>query len=178
MVQYATAEELATHLGYTVDTARADQLLTQASARFSVAADTWFEEQAATYTAPGTGARALRLPHKPIQAVTLVAINDTAVDDYTRINQTLYRTAGFGTCGARPPDEIVVEYSHGHDAPPDDVIGVVLDMAGQAYEVAAGLTAEQIDDYSVRYAAGVGEVVALTASAADLAEHYRGVFAA
>lgn len=177
MVQYATAAELQTQVGYTIDTARADQLLTQASARFSVAADTWFDLITATWTIAGNRARTLRLPHKPIQSVESVTIAGVAVTDYTRINSTLYRSAGFGAC-TFPPEEVEVDYTHGHDLPPDDVKGAVLDMAEQAYEVTAGLTAEQIDDYSRRFAAGVGELVTLTVGARELADYYRGVFAA
>lgn len=177
MVQYATAAELSTQVGYTVDTPRADQLLTQASARFSVAADTWFAATIATLTVAGNGSRTLRLPHKPIQSVESVTIAGVAVTDFTRINSTLYRTAGFGAY-TFPPEEVAVDYTHGHLDVPDDVVGAVLDMAEQAYEVTAGLTAEQIDDYSRRFAAGVGELVTLTVGAQELATYYRGVFAA
>lgn len=177
MVQYASAAELAVHLGHDVDQAKADLLLKTASSRFSRAADTWFATVSATHTVAGNGSRTLKLPNKAVQSVTSVTIAGNAITDYTRINSTLYRMSGFGRC-TFPPDEVVVQYTHGYTAVPDDVKGAVLDMVEVAYEVMAGLTAEQIDDYSRRFSAGVGEVVALTMGAQELADDYRGVFVA
>lgn len=177
MVQYASAAELAVHVEHDVDQAKADQILKLASSRFSRAASTWFAETPATLTVAGTGDRKLRLPHSPIQAITSVTIAGVVVTDYTRINSTLYRSERFGSC-TFPPDKVEVVYTHGYTTVPDDVKGVVLDMAEQAYEVTAGMTAEQIDDYSARFAAGVGEIVSLTPGAEALAADYRGIFVA
>ena len=177
MVQYVSAAELAVHLEHDVDQAKADQILKAASSTFSRRAETWFASVSATWTIPGTGSATLRLPHSPIQSVTSVTINAVAVTDYTRINSKLYRLSGFGRC-IFPPDEVVVQYTHGYTEVPDDVKGVILDMAEAGYEIVAGLTAEQIDDYSRKFAAGVGEVVTLTVGARDLADDYRGVFVA
>ena len=177
MVQYASAAELSVRMGQDVDVAKADLLLKAASHRFSTAAATWWEEQTVTYTVAGTGAGKLHLPYKPVNSITSVTIAGSAVTDYTRINSTLYRTVGFGRC-TFPPDPVVVVLKHGLTTATDDVKGVVLDMTEGAYDITAGLTAEQIDDYSRKFAAGVGEVVALTPDAEALAAHYRGVFVA
>lgn len=174
MVQYASAAELAVRLEHDVDTAKADLLLKSASATFSRLADMWWAEQTVTWTIAGTGARTLRLPYQHINSITSVTVAGNTVTDYTRINDILYRQAGWGSC-TFPPDSIVVILQHGLTAVTDDVKGVILDMVEPAYEVVAGLTAEQIDDYSARYAAGVGEIVTLTESAESLAASYRGV---
>jgi hypothetical protein len=178
VVQYATATELAGYLGQDVDTYTADQALTLASGSFSQAAATWFASQSVTYTTTGTEAVGIRLPFRPVIAVSEVRINGDAVTGWTLVKSTVWRTAGFGTSCVIPPDEVEIDLTHGYTTVPDDVKAAVLETAAAAYSQPVGaVLREQIDDYQVAYSASGGGIQ-LTASAKDLAASYRGTFAA
>lgn len=173
MVMYATAAELASYLQQDLDTSTATLVLTLASGRFSTAARTWWAPQAVTYQQVGTYATRLVLPFDPVTAVSAVRINGVAVTGFTLIGNTLYRSAGFGTPRADPPDRLEVDLTHGYTAATDDVKAAVLDTAAQAYQIPVGaVVGESIDDYAVRYAT-TGGGLQLTSSAADLATSYR-----
>lgn len=178
MVQYATAEELAGYLQQDVDTYTADQTLTLASGSFSQAAATWFASTAVTYTTTGTVAVGIRLPFRPVIAVSEVRINGVAVTGWTLVGGTLWRSAGFGSSCSIPPDALEIDLTHGYTAVPDDVKAAVLETAAAAYTQPVGaVLREQIDDYQVAYSA-TGGGVQLTSSARELAAQYRGTFAA
>lgn len=178
MVQYATASELAAHLQQDLDTASANQALTLASGQFSQAACTWWEPQTVTYTTLGAVATSIRLPYRPVTAVTAVRINGAAVTGWTLVNGTLWRSAGFGSACKVPPDEVEIDLTHGYTEAPDDVKAVVIETAASGYSVpVAAIVGESIDDYQVRYAAAAGGVQ-LTSAAVALAAQYRGTFAA
>jgi hypothetical protein len=178
MALYATPEELASYLQQDLDTATATLALTAASAQFSLAADTRFASTAVTYTRLGTFYTSIVLPFRPVIAVQAVRINSATVTGYTLIRNVLYRSAGFGTCFATPPDAVQVDLTHGYTAVPDDVKAAVLDMAAQAYAVpVAAVTSESIDDYAVRYT-NAGGGVQLTPYAQGVAALYRGTIAA
>jgi hypothetical protein len=178
VVQYATAVELAGHLQQDLDTYSANQALTLASGQFSQAACTWWEPQTVTYTVLGTVATSIRLPYRPVTAVSAVRINGVAVTGWTLVNGTLWRAAGFGTSCAIPPDEVEIDLTHGYAEVTDDVKAVVIETAASAYEIpVSAVASESIDDYQVRYA-NTGGGVQLTSAAKALAEQYRGTFAA
>ena len=173
MVQYATAVELASYLQQDLDTSTANLVLTLASEQFSRAADAWWAPQTVTYTRVGTWRTVLVLPFHPVTAVSAVRLNTVAITGHTLIESTLYRSAGFGTPHANPPDKLEVDLTHGYTEATDDVKAAVLDMAAQAYVTpVSAVSSESIDDYAVRYSAGNGGVQ-LTPFAADLATSYR-----
>lgn len=178
MVMYATPTELAGFLQKDLDTYSATQVLTLASGLFSQAADTWWSPQSVTYTRAGTRLTALTLPFLPVTAVSAVRINGVAVTDFTLIDGTLYRAAGFGLSWIVPPDLLEIDLTHGYAAATDDVKSAVLETAAQAYDIPVGaVVAESIDDYAVKYAT-TGGGLQLTASARDLALSYRGALVA
>lgn len=173
MVQYATPSELASYLQQDLDASTANLVLTLASGQFSEAADTWWAPQTVTYKQIGTYATKLVLPFDPVIAVSAVRINAVAVTGYTLIGNTLYRSAGFGTPHADPPDKLEVDLTYGYAAATDDVKAAVLDTAASAYASPdSGVVSEQIDDYAVRRRAESGGVQ-LTSYARDLANSYR-----
>ena len=178
MVQYATATELAGYLQQDLDTYTANQALTLASSQFSQLAMTWFEATTTTYTMPGTFSVAIRLPFRPITAVTAVRINGVAVTGWTLVKYTLYRAAGFGSSYIIPPDKVEIDVTHGYASVPDDVKAAVIETAATAYTMPVNaVVGESIDDYQVRYSQ-TGGGVQLTQSARDLALMYRGTLAA
>lgn len=178
MVQYATAEQLASYLQQDVDTATANLVLTMASGSFSQAADTWFAPTTVTYTTLGTTCTRIRLPFRPVNAVSAVRINGVTVTGWTLVKDSLYREAGFGTSLSTVPDEVEIDLTHGYADASDDVTGAVLETAATAYAVPVGaVVSESIDDYAVRFVT-TGGGIQLTKSAADLAAEYRGSFMA
>lgn len=174
---YATPTDLATLLQKDVDTASAQLALDKASELFSRHAATWWTPTSTTYQTAGLGWTELYLPFRPINSITQVRVAGVVVTDYTRIKMVLYRLLGWGVPGRYPPDLIEVDLVHGYSTVPDDVKGVVLDMAASAYQSPDNTVAgESIDDYTVKFT-DVGGIM-LTESAAQLAERYRGLFVA
>jgi hypothetical protein len=173
---YASEEELASYLQVaTVDTATATLVLETASAKFSLRAATMWAPTEVTWTAVADGCTKIRLPFRPVISVEEVRVDGEVITDWTLINGVLYRTAGFGTY-AFPPQALEVDLIYGHAEATDDVKGAVLETAASAYQSPdAGVQSESIDDYAVRRStAGL----ALSPSAAILADLYRGTFAA
>lgn len=174
MVQYATAEELASYLQKDVGTASATLVLEIASVEFSRVADTMWEPTPVTWSTEGWGQTRLEPPYKPITIVSQVRVNGVEVTGWSLVKGKIYRQAGFGTCGSFPPDLVEIDLTHGYATATADVKGKVLEAAAQAYDVPiSALVSETIDDYAVRYAAAGGGLQ-LTASAQALAESYRG----
>jgi hypothetical protein len=167
----ATASELASYLQQDLDTSTAVLVLSVASAELEAAADTKFSSTAATYTVEGVGQRYISLPHYPIIAVQSVTVDGVATTDYTRIASTLYRIVGFGGVSAYAA-AVVVTYTYGYTAVPDDVKGAVLEMAAQAYANPERAVREQVDDYVVQRVPTAGGV-GLTSYAATVAARYR-----
>jgi hypothetical protein len=177
VVQYATAVELAGYLQQDLDTYTAEQVLTLASGTFSETANTWFAAQTATYTTLGTLSRSIRLPFRPVTAVTAVRINGVAVTGYTLIKNVVYRPTGFGTPYTLVPDTVQIDLTHGYTTVPDDVKAAVLETAAAAYlQANSTVVSERIDDYAVTYADG-GAGVQLTKAARSVARSYSGTWA-
>lgn len=178
MVQYATAVELAGYLQQDLDTYTADLVLTLASGAFSEAAGTWFAAQAATYTTLGTVRTAIRLPYRPVTAVSAVRINGVTVTGYTLIKNVVYRAVGFGTSYTLVPDKVDIDLTHGYTSVPDDAKAAVLETAAAAYlQSNASVASERIDDYAVTFVDGGGGIQ-LTAMARNVAMSYCGTWAA
>lgn len=181
MAMYATAADLASYLKQDVDTSTATLALTIASELFATRARTRFESNATTYSVAsvdGTANYRLYLPNTPVIAVSAVRINGSAITDYTRIGNVLYRLIGFGFQWAFPPDLVEVDYTYGYTAVPDDVRGAVLETAAAAY-MGPDITtaAEAIDDYSIKMAPNTGGVQ-LSPAAQALADYYAGALVA
>lgn len=178
---YATPTDLASYLQKDLDTATATLALTVVSAEFSRVADTWWEQRTTTYQVAGFGQRRIVLPFSPVVSVQAVRIDGVAVTDCKLVKRTLYRQAGFGlwygalgatTWYGPPPADVQVDLTYGFATPTDDVKGAVLEAAAAVYETPdATVTAEGIDDYTVRYMQ-LGRK--LTPGAQALAELIRG----
>lgn len=181
-VMYATASELASYLQQDVDTSTANLVLQVCSQLFSTRADTMFTATTVTYQVAATGGTRLRLPFRPVTAVSAVRVvsataGTTVLTDYTRIKSVLFRAAGFGAYYAIPPDMVEVDLTHGYATVPDDVKGAVLESAGAAYSSPdVTVKSESIDDYTISSSANSGGVM-LSPAAATLADLYRGPFA-
>jgi hypothetical protein len=181
-VMYATLADLASYLKQDVDNSTGTLAIQVASQLFSTRADTMFAATTVTYQTEGCGYRRLELPYRPVTAISAVRIISngvtTTITDYTRIKRVLYRSAGFGTPGAYPPDLVEVDLTHGYTAPGDDVRGAVLETTATAYQSPDPSTvSESIDDYSIRTAPNIGGIM-LTPAAEKLADLYRGTIAA
>jgi hypothetical protein len=177
---YATPSELASYLQKDLDTATATLALTVCSGEFSRVADTWWSPQTTTYSTPGIGNRSVVLPFRPVVSVSAVRIDTVAVTDYKLVGRTVYRTAGFGAWynsynawyTGLPPADVQIDLTYGFSAPTDDVKGAVLECAAAICGQPDGtVTAEGIDDYTVRYLQ-LGRK--LTPGAQALAELIRG----
>lgn len=153
MASLATATQLATHVGATVDTARAQQALNIASAVVRSETGQTFEAGTSTVALPTPHGQWLTLPQRPVTAVTTITIDGLAVTDFTRYGNRLFRFAGWTASSITAP-VVTVTYSHG-GAVPDDVLGVVLAIAADVVENQRGLTSETetIDDYTYTWRA-------------------------
>lgn len=185
MTQLATPTELASYLQQDLDASTANLVLTLASARFEYVAGTKFSPTAMTYQVEGRGQPVIALPRTPVISVSAVRVAGAtlAASEYTLVIANLYRVIGWGRIYGPtiatapyvgfPPDLVEVDFTYGYASVPDDVKGAVLESAGAAYDNPdASVVAEQIDDYSVRTAAGTGGFK-LTPGAQELAELYR-----
>ena len=116
--------------------------------------------EAATYThvLPIAADRSIRIPQRPVTAVTSVtvaAVALTPVTDWVWDGISAYVTLD----GFTPSSTWVatVVYTAGYATVPADVAAVALSIAGRLATVTPGTTSESIDDYRVAYAdAGAG----------------------
>jgi hypothetical protein len=154
MAMYATPTELAGYLKKDVDTYSATQALTLASGEFAAAADTAFTATTVTWTTQGGPGTDIQIPYRPVTAVSQVRLNGVVITGWTLRLNALWRTAGFGTWSAFPPDLVEVDLTHGYTTVFDDVKLAVLEIAAGFYENPTGVAAEQIDDYRVTYYTG------------------------
>lgn len=173
MADLATVADLEARLGRSLDAAeviRAEALLAGASARVRSYTGQQFEQTTTTARLRVRNGR-VRLPQRPVTAVTAVADVDANAINFTwHAGDSL---TGFGRTGW-----VDVTYTHGYVAIPDDVIEVVCQMALRAFGVAAdagGYASESIDDYSysVGTVAASGAVGMLDQDRAALAPYRR-----
>lgn len=149
MVMLVTAAELASHLQKAVDTATAEQKIQVYSAWVESQTGMAFTARTATIKLPATAARELVIPVRPLRTVTSVKIGATAYTDFTPGDGILWRARGWRT--SFTPELVEVTVGYGLTVTPDDIKGVVLEAAGLAYDVPAGVESEAIDDYRVSY---------------------------
>lgn len=170
----ATPEELASYMQQDLDLSTAVLVLDIASDRFQTEADTVFTVTAVTYETKGRGQSVIAIPYHPLVAVIAVRVEGVVVDptEYDPVGQELYRSAGWGGRLWRP-SKVEVDLTYGYDSAGDDVKGAVLEAAAGGYSAPnPALSMEQIDDYTVRYAAlAVG--TQLSPAGIRLAERYR-----
>jgi hypothetical protein len=104
--------------------------LDSASAVVRDAADSPISETTSTVTMPGDLGQWLRLPGLPVQAVSAVLLDGTAVTDWKLRSGSLWRASGWQSGDA--PSEVTVTYVHGLPEVPADVVDLVCRMTGQA----------------------------------------------
>jgi hypothetical protein len=177
VVTYASASDLASFLQQDVDTATATLALTKATALFDQRAKShWGGTLSTTYSKARSGEPEIVLPFAPLVTVSQVRINGVVVTStyYTVIEQSVYRRIGWGRWSAFPPDLVEIDYTYGYASITDDVAAAVLETAAAAYaHPDPAVTSETIDDYTYRTAPNIGGM-ALTPSAAALADWYSG----
>jgi len=176
-IPLATQADLEAALQRTLDPDQAALALRRASARvrkYCRQEITVVEDD--TVTLPGNG-RVLRLPQRPVivddthplTVVELFGISNVEYEalelrDFTRIGTELTRgeawwapTRLMGWPWMRPQgiwaQRVRVTYSHGYSEIPDDILDVVVDVAGLTMTNPQGLRSEAIDDYSRTFAA-------------------------
>lgn len=182
-VMYCTVADLQSFMKQTVDTNIATLAIQVCSELFAKRAHTRFESTSTTYSQPGTNAFEIVLPFQPLIAVSAVRITTfgsapLTVTDFSVIGPAVYRRLGFGRWWAFPPDLVEIDYTHGYTVVPDDVKGAVLESAAMAYDNPdPGITAESIDDYSLKTNPNMGGVM-LSPSATILADFYAGALVA
>lgn len=170
MVLLVTAEELASHLQRDdLDRASAEQAIRTASAWMESSTRLAFTSRTATVRLPSAWTRLIDWPLRPLRSVTSVTIDGTAYTDHTvTADGALWRSAGWQTTWA--PQTVEVTATYGFQATPDDVKGVVLEVAGGIYDGRLGVESEQIDDHRVSYSGVLSET-----SLSTLASYGSGV---
>jgi hypothetical protein len=118
---------------------------------------------------PGVWEQTLRLPQRPVVAVTAVSLRDPAgvaialveTRDYVWSRLGLLQRIGFiariprsieGYWGG-PAATVTVTYSHGYASIPDDVRAIVLAAAVREFGNPEGDTEESIGNYAVKHSA-------------------------
>lgn len=149
MVMLVTAAELASHLQKDVDTATAEQKIAAYSAWVESQTGMAFTARTATIRIPATAAQQLVIPLRPLRTVATVKIGSTTLTDFTLADGMLWRARGWRT--SFTPEMVDVTVGYGLTVTPADVKEVVLEAAGLAYDVPAGVESEAIDDYRVSY---------------------------
>jgi hypothetical protein len=162
----ATVDDLATVLGRTFTTAEADQaqaLLDQASSvvrsylRLDVTRATTtdtFRVSRADNSRYDCGGLVV-LPQRPVDDVTSVEINGTAVENWWLEGATLLLTTAHWpprwTSGAHGPPRATVTYTHGWDPVPGDIAAIVMQAANRALVNPSQIRSESVGSESTTY---------------------------
>lgn len=161
MADLATVADLEARLGRSLDaseTVRAEALLAGASARVRSYTGQQFEQSTTTDRVRVRSGR-LRLPQRPVTAVTALA--DMNGKDITFTwhagNDILLGSSGYPVrhpiedAWYRHHDWVDVTYTHGYAEVPDDVVEVVCQVVLRAFgsdPSASALTQESVEGYS------------------------------
>lgn len=173
----ATTADLAARLGrdFTAEElVRAEKILDDVSARVVAYTGQQFEQVANDPVTVRVRDGIVVLPQRPVTAVAGVADMDGNAlsfewDEFDRVRLLTVGLDGFEVhIGWRPVSRVVVTYSHGYAAVPDDVVAVVCQIAGRAFGTPAsesGVTQESLGawSYSQGGAAGAGPLGMLAA---------------
>jgi len=122
----ASTDDLAAR-GITFDdteSSTVDTFLREASSAVREAAGCAISQATSTVTLEGHRDIALRLPAPPVQSVSSVLLDGSAVTDYRLAGGTLYRACGWRT-QCLGPSVVTVEYQHGLPVVPEDIVGYV-----------------------------------------------------
>ena len=150
-----TGQDLATYLSQTYDSGDASLAQAVTLSCGLVTAYTGQLIESATYTHTlliGTD-RTIRLPQRPVTAVTSVTIDGTLLTadtdwDWDGVSPSI-ALDGY-TLDAEEWTAVVV-YTAGYASVPADVKAATLSVAAAIYAGAPGVTSESIDDYRVTY---------------------------
>lgn len=155
-----TAAELATHLKQSFDAfdaATAEQAIETASAFVEGETGMAFTSRTATVKVSSFAGPSLWLPFRPITAVSAVTIGGLPYTDYTLMSDgSLYRKLFWRTDSY--PQDIEVTITYGATSPPDDIKGVVLEVAASIFDERSGVSSESIDDHRVSYTGELSQV--------------------
>jgi hypothetical protein len=167
----ATAEQLASVLQQDLDRATAELALATASGKVRAYTRQRIDLVTGETIDLEGYVREVLLPQRPVvednsHTLTVTEVSSLglalptlqAYRDYIRIGQRLIRTAGAGwdalvgyPMGIWQPT-VRVTYSHGYATIPDEIVGVVLDLASRIYNNPKGLRSVTVDDYTRVYA--------------------------
>jgi len=150
MVLLVTAEELASHRqDENVDRASAEQAIRTASAYVESLTGIAFTARTATVSLPAPAGLELSVPLRPLRTASPVLIGETAYTDFTQVGGYLWRASGWRT--GTGPSSVTVTATYGTDAAPDDIKGVVLEVADEIYEQILAVSSDSIDDQRTAY---------------------------
>lgn len=151
MVMLVTTAELASHLRVDeadLDAASAAQAVSTASAWVESTTGLAFTSRTSTVRLPSARARLIEWPLRPLRSVGSVTIDGTAYTDHSvTADGALWRSAGWQTTWA--PQVVEVTATYGFQATPDDIKGVVFEVAEGIYDGTLAVESERIDDYQV-----------------------------
>lgn len=140
----ADSTDLAARLGIALtsaQTARADALLADASAIVRNYTRQTISRSISTIPLEPTAEQWLYLPERPVNEIVAVTVGGAALasGNWQLQNDALFRYDGWAGCyqiangPVNQPDTIVVEYDHGFDTVPDDIVRIVCKIAAMSY---------------------------------------------
>ena len=147
--------DLAAYLQQDIDTASATLARTMATGLIVNYTNQNIESATYTHKLPIDGNATIRLPQRPVTAITSVTVAGVTLTADTDWDWDGI-TALVVLDGYTPDDEdwqATVVYTAGYATVPADVKAVALDLAAQFYTRTPGVASESIDDYRVQYSA-------------------------
>lgn len=149
-----TSTDLVTYLQLAESSASVDQAAELGAGVVTGHTGQGFESASYAHLLPvAVGDHTIQLPQRPVTAVASVTLPDTGLLDpgdweWSGVSSVIQ-------LGLYEPTA-TVEYTAGYAEVPDAVKAVALAVAARIYQNPADARTEQIDDYSVTYAAGSG----------------------
>jgi hypothetical protein len=163
--------DLAAYLQRTLDTTSATLARTVATGIVTGYTNQGIEAATYTQTLPISTGLTIRLPQRPVTAVTSVTIDGTA---WTVTDQWLWDGISYQVDLEEPPPVDVwtarVVYNAGYATVPGLVKAVALSVAARAYTNPSRVSSQSIDDYQVSYP---GESAGLLPEEKRLLKRYR-----
>lgn len=123
----------------------------------------------------GRGSRHLWLPSLYVTEVTAVSNEGTALTDVEYDwSESGYIESRYG-CWTTRPRQVEVEFTHGYDDIPADVVGVAVAVAARAIASPSGATRQQVGAVALGYATvnGASGGIALLQHERDILDQYR-----